>query len=80
MMFIVVLFVITRNRKQPRFPTSEEWIQKRCYTYTMEHDAAIKNDFMTFAGKRVELENIVLSEVTLTEKFIDGRYALISGY
>ena len=46
----------------------------------MEHDAAIKNDFMTFAGKRVELENIVLSEVTLTEKFIDGRYALISGY
>ena len=46
----------------------------------MEHDAAIKNDFMTFAGKRVELENIVLSEVTLTEMFIDGRYTLISGY
>ena len=43
----------------------------------MEHDAAIKNDFMTFAGKWMDLENIILSEVTLTEMFIDGRYALI---
>ena len=47
----------------------------------MEYYSVIKNDeFIKFLSKWIELENIVLSEVTLTEKFIDGRYALISGY
>ena len=47
----------------------------------MEYYAAIKNnDFMTFAGKWIELENIILSEVTQSQKNIHGMYSLIIGY
>jgi hypothetical protein len=41
-MFIVALFVIARSWKQPRCPTTEEWIQKMCFIYTMEYHSAIK--------------------------------------
>jgi hypothetical protein len=40
-MFITVLFVIARNRKQPRYPSPEEWI-KAWYIYTMEYYSTIK--------------------------------------
>ena len=47
----------------------------------MDYYSAIKNnDFMKFAGKRMELENIILSEVTQTPKDMHGMYSLISGY
>ena len=43
----------------------EEWIQKMWYIYTMEHYSAIKNnEFMQFVGKWLDLENIILSELT----------------
>ena len=42
-MFIVALFVIARNWKQPRCPTTEEWIQKMWFIYTMEYYSAIEN-------------------------------------
>jgi hypothetical protein len=43
----------------------EEWMQKMWYIYTMEYYSAIKNNgFMKFLGKWMELENIILSEVT----------------
>jgi hypothetical protein len=64
-MFIAALFIIARSWKEPRCPSTEEWIQKMWYFYTMEYYLAIKNnDFMKFLGKGMELENIVLSEVT----------------
>ena len=51
------------------------------YIYTAEYYAAIKNnDFIKFAGKWMELENIILSEVTHTQKNTHGKYSLISGY
>ena len=47
----------------------------------MEYYSAIKNDdFMNFVGKWMELENIILSEVTQTQKDMHGMYSLISGY
>ena len=47
----------------------------------MEYYSAIKNnEFMKFLGKWIELENIILSEVTQTRKDIQGMYSLISGY
>jgi hypothetical protein len=47
----------------------------------MEYYSAIKNnDFMEFAGKWTELENIILSEVTQPHKNTHGMYSLISGY
>jgi hypothetical protein len=58
----------------------EEWIQKMRFTYIMAYYTAIKNnDFMKFAGKWMELENIILSEVTQTQKDINGMYSLVSG-
>jgi len=51
------------------------------YTYTMEYCSTIKNkDTMSFAGKWTELENIILNEVTQTQKGIYGMFSLISGY
>ena len=80
-MFITALFVIFRSWKQPRCPTTEEWIQKMWFIYTMEYYSAIKNeDILSFAGKWMELENIILSEVTQTQKDMHGMYSLISGY
>jgi hypothetical protein len=75
------MFIVARSWKQPRCPTTEEWIQKLWFIYTMEYYSAIKNeDIMNFAGKWMELENIILSEVTQTQKDMDGMYSLISSY
>jgi hypothetical protein len=49
--------------------------------YMMEYYSAIKkDDFTNFVGKWMELENIILSEITQTQKGIHGIYSLISGY
>jgi hypothetical protein len=80
-MFIAALFVIARSGKQPRYPTTEEWIQEIWFIYTMKYYSAIKNkDILTFAGKWMELENIILSEVSQTQKGIHRMYSLINGY
>jgi hypothetical protein len=60
-MFIVALFIIARSWKEPRCPSTEKWIQKMCYIYTMEYYSAIKNnEFMKFLGKWMDLEDIIL--------------------
>jgi len=80
-MFIAALFIIARSWKELRCPSTEEWIQKMWYIYTMEYYSAIKNnEFMKFVGKWLELENIILSELTQTQKDIHGMHSLISGY
>jgi hypothetical protein len=51
------------------------------YIYTMVYYLAIKNnEFMKFLGKLIELENIILSEVTQSQKDTHGMHLLISGY
>jgi hypothetical protein len=48
-MFIAALFITARSWKEPRCPSTEEWIQKMWYIYTMEYYSAIKkNEFMKF--------------------------------
>ena len=55
-MFIVALFIIARSWKEPRCPSTEQWIQKLWYIYTMEYYSAVKNnDFMKFLGKWMEV-------------------------
>jgi hypothetical protein len=50
-MFLAALFIIARSWKEPRCPSTEEWIQKMWYIYTMEYYSAIKkNEFMKFPG------------------------------
>ena len=80
-MFIRTIFIIARSWKQPRCPSAEEWIQKMWCIYPMEYYSAIKNeDILSFAGKWMELENIILSEVTQTQKDMHSMHSLISGY
>jgi hypothetical protein len=50
-MFIAALFIIARSWKEPRCPSTEEWIQKMWYIYTMEYYSAINShEFMKFFG------------------------------
>jgi hypothetical protein len=62
-MFIAAQFTIVRLWKKPRCPTTDEGI-KKIYIYTMENSDIKKNEIITFAGKWVELENIMLSKVS----------------
>jgi hypothetical protein len=67
--------------KEPRCPTTGEWIQKMWFIYIMEYYSDIKNeDIMSFEGKWMELENIFLSEVIQTHNDMNGMYSLINGY
>jgi hypothetical protein len=60
-MFTAVLFTIDKLWKQPRCPTTDEWIKKMCHLYTMEFYSAIKKyEILSFASKWMELENIIL--------------------
>jgi hypothetical protein len=64
--------------KQPRFPTTYKWIKQMWYLYTMEFYAAMKkNEMLSFAGKWMELENIILSEVSLAQKTKNRMFSLI---
>jgi hypothetical protein len=55
----------SQKLEKPRCPSTEEWIQKIWYIYKMEYYSAIKNnEFMKFLGKWMDLEGIILSEVT----------------
>jgi hypothetical protein len=65
MCFQKALFTIAKLWKQPRCPTTDEWIKKMWYLYTMEFYSAMKkNEILAFASKLMELENIILSEVS----------------
>jgi hypothetical protein len=58
-MFIAALFIIARSWKEPRCPSTEEWVHKMWYIYTMEYYSAIKNnEFMKFLCKSMNVEDI----------------------
>ena len=64
-MFTAALFTIAKTRKQPKCPWTEEWIKKMWCIYTMEYYSAIKkNEVMPFAATWMDLEIIILSEVS----------------
>ena len=68
-LFIAVLFTVARTWKQPRCPSTDEWIKKLWYIYTMEYYSAIKrNTFESVLMKRMNLEPIIQSEVSQKEK------------
>ena len=68
-MSITALFTIAKTRKQPKCPSTDEWIKKMWYIYTTEHYSAIKkNKIMPSAATGMELETLILSEVSQKEK------------
>jgi hypothetical protein len=78
-MFIEALYIVARSWKEPKYPSTEEWIQKMWYIYTMEYYSAIKkNEFMKFLSKWMDLQGIILSEVTQSQKNSHNMYSLIS--
>jgi hypothetical protein len=80
-MFIVALFTIAKLWKQPRCPTIEKWIKKMWCLCTMEFYATMKkNEILSFAGKWMELENIILSEVSLAQKTKNHMFFFIFGH
>jgi hypothetical protein len=77
-MFIAALFTIAKLWKQQRCPTTDEWIKKTWYLCTMEFYSAMKkNEILSFSGKWMELENIILSEVSQTQKTKNRMFSLI---
>jgi hypothetical protein len=78
-MFIAALLTIAKLWK-PRCPTIDEWIKKMWHTYTTEYYSAIKkNEIMLFAGKWMELEDIMLSEVNHVQKDKGHMFSLLYG-
>ena len=68
-MFIAVLFKVAKTWKQAKCPLTDEWIKKMWYIYTMEYySAIIKKEIRPFAATWMDLEIIILSEVSQTEK------------
>jgi hypothetical protein len=77
-MFTVALCTTAKQWKQPKSPTTNEWI-KKTYLYTMEFYSAKKNEKLSLAGKWTELENIMLSEVSQKQKAKGCMFSLICG-
>ena len=68
-MFIAALFTIARIWKQPKCPSTDEWIKKMWYIYTMEYCSDIKrNEIGSFVVIWMNLESVIQSEVSQKEK------------
>ena len=64
-MFTAALFAIAKTWKQLKRPSTEEWLKKMWHIYTMEYDSTIKrNEIMAFAATWMDVEIIMLSEVS----------------
>ena len=62
--FTAALFTIARSWKQPKCPSTDEWIKKLWYIYTVEYYSAIKrNEIGSFVETWMDLETVIQSEV-----------------
>ena len=68
-MLIAALFTIARSWKQPKWPSTDEWMKKIWYIYTMEYYSAIKrNEMGSFVEMWMDLETVIQSEISQKEK------------
>ena len=68
-MFTAALFTIARTWKQPKCPSTDEWIKKMWHIYTMKYYSAIKrNKIELFVVRWMDLEFVIQSEVSQKEK------------
>ena len=69
LMFVVALFTIAKTWKQPKCPSTDEWIKKMWHIYTMEYFSAIKrNETELFVVRWMDLESVIQGEVSQKEK------------
>ena len=66
--FIAALFTITKIRKQLKCPFVDEWIKQLWDIYTIEHYSAVKKKMLPFVTVCIDLENIMQSEISQSEK------------
>jgi hypothetical protein len=79
-MFIAAQFTIAKLWKQPRCRTTDERIKKMWYIYTMEFYSAIRNnDTMWFENKWMQLEDMILSERSQSQKDKGCMFSLMCG-
>ena len=79
-MFLAAQFTIAKLWNQPRCPSTDERIMKLWYIHIMKFYSAIKkNKIISFAEKWMELENIMLSEINLSQKVKGHMFSLICG-
>jgi hypothetical protein len=82
-MSIAALLIIARSWKEHRCPSTEELIQRKrkCGTFTQWSTTQLfKNELMKFLGKWMNMEGIILSEVTQSQKNSHDMYSLRSGH
>ena len=78
--FIATIFTIAKLWKEPRCPSTDEWIKKMWSIYTMDYYSAIKkNKILPFVMTWMELQGIMLSEVSQSEKDNYHMISLICG-
>ena len=78
-MFIAALFAIAKTWNQPKCPSTDNWIRKMWYIYTMEYSGIKKNKIMPFAATWMELETLIVSEVSQKENDKYYRISLTCG-
>ena len=68
-MFTAALFTVARSWKQPKCPSTDEWIKKTWYIYTVEYYSAIKrNEIGSSVETWMDLEAVIQSELSRKEK------------
>ena len=68
-MFTAALFTVAREWKQPKCPSTDEWMKKVWHIYTMEYYSALKrNEIVLFVVRWMDLESVIQSEVSQKEK------------
>ena len=74
--FIAALFTIAKIWKQPKCPLTDEWTKKMWYLHTVDYYSAIKkNEILPFLTAWMDLEGVMLSGISHTEK---DNYCMIS--
>ncbi|KAF0874915.1 LORF2 protein, partial [Crocuta crocuta] len=78
--FIAALSTIVKTWKEPKCPSTDEWIKKMWFIYTMEYYMAMrKNEIWPLVVMWMELEGVMLSEISQAEKDRNHMFSFIGG-